>query len=116
MIATFEQILEGDDNSLLHPPLYRLLSLGSIAAWPGEGFPPRWGWRLLSVLCGCAAILLAFAVGRRTRCAFTGLVAATLVAVHPELIYVSNLAKPYALDEPQLTLWVQLSTCQQEAG
>ena len=38
------------------------------------------------------------------------------VSVSLMRVGVSFLAKPYALGEPQLTLWVQLSTCQQEAG
>ena len=38
------------------------------------------------------------------------------VSVSLMRVGVSFLAKPYALGEPQLTLWVQLSTCQQKAG
>jgi 4-amino-4-deoxy-L-arabinose transferase-like glycosyltransferase len=79
-----------------HPPGYYLL----LWTWQrvfGEGFVTA---RVLSTLLGLAAVVLAWALGRRMGGDWIGLGAAVLVALHPFQIFSSNEVRMY----PMLTV------------
>lgn len=84
-------ILDGHSVDL-NPPLYFLSS------WLVERFGESvQGLRVVSLVAGVAAIPLTFQLGRATFGWRAGLVAASVVALSPNLIFFSTEARPYAL-------------------
>jgi 4-amino-4-deoxy-L-arabinose transferase-like glycosyltransferase len=76
------------------PPLYfRLLGLTMELA----GSEEEWALRLLSALCGIAAIPLIFLLGREAGDRWTGAAAALILALSPYHVQISQEARNYAL-------------------
>ncbi len=76
------------------PPLYfRLLGLTMELA----GSEEEWALRLLSALCGIAAIPLVFLLGREADDRWTGAAAALILALSPYHVQISQEARNYAL-------------------
>lgn len=76
------------------PPLYfKLLGLTMGAA----GSEAEWALRLLSALCGIAALPLVFVLGREAGDRWTGVTAALLLALSPYHVQISQEARNYAL-------------------
>lgn len=87
-------LVRDDADLLLHPPLHRLL----VAWLPGISHcPPRWLPRLPSVLAGVAALPVLYAMARPRLGPRGALLPVALVAVTPFDVFVSALARPYAL-------------------
>ncbi len=95
--ASWLQVFRGDDDSLYHPPLARAVFRGWTGLWPGAYAAPRWWWRLPSVLAGTASIGLVWQLARTRAGPVAGLVAAALLAGLPHAVFLSDLAKPYAM-------------------
>ncbi|HAN31867.1 MAG TPA: hypothetical protein DCQ06_09750, partial [Myxococcales bacterium] len=89
-------VFRGDDDSLYHPPLARAIFRGwyGIWGWLSDSLVPRWWWRLPSVIGGMAAIV---GLSRLLPTARLALAAAALLAFSPHGVFISDLAKPYAL-------------------
>ncbi len=85
----FDSIAHTEGN----PPFYFVLGWGWTRIF-GDG---EVGVRSLSALFGLATVPVVFTIGRRLATARVGLVAATLVAVNPLLVWFSQEARPYAL-------------------
>lgn len=77
----------------IHPPLYYAL----LAGWIGLVGPGPISLRLLSVLCGVAAIPALYAAGRRLLGPRGGLLAAGLLAINPLHVYYSQEVRMYGL-------------------
>ena len=77
----------------IHPPFYYLL----LQAWISLTGPSPFAVRILSVITGTLIVAMVYVLGRRLLSHPTGLVAASLAAVAPFLIYYSQEARMYAL-------------------
>jgi len=83
----------GNDPVELPPLYFRLLGLTMEAA----NSEAEWALRLLSALCGIAAVPLVFVLGREAGDRWTGATAALLVAISPYHVQISQEARNYAL-------------------
>lgn len=95
--------------ALLHPGLSGMLrSIPRTESTPPVYYVLAWAWtrifgtseaglRSLSALTGTAMIPLAYDTARRLACRWAGLIAATLTAVSPWLIWYSQEARAYSL-------------------
>jgi uncharacterized membrane protein len=92
-VAKFIQIksLFWDTN----PPLYHLL----LRLWMKTFGREEFFVRLLSAMFSLAAIFVVFATGRKFQGFATGLIAAVLIAVHPDSIEMAQEARMYSLFE-----------------
>ncbi len=77
----------------IHPPAYYLL----LKAWGAVWGLDEWGARSLSALLGVGVVWGIYLVGSALRNPRTGLMAASLAAIHPFLIYYSQEARMYQL-------------------
>jgi hypothetical protein len=99
--AVTQFLLTGSPSQLLAalphaestPPLYYLVAWG----WTRVLGDTALGLRTLSAVAGTAVVAVAFAAGRTLAGARVGLVAATLVAVNPLLVWYSQEARSYSL-------------------
>ncbi|MCO4763092.1 MAG: glycosyltransferase family 39 protein [Myxococcales bacterium] len=95
--ASWLDVFRGDDDSLYHPPLARAIFRGWTSIWPGQHAAPRWWWRLPSLVTGTATIALIWRVGWQFGGAAVAITAAVLFGALPHGVFISNLAKPYAM-------------------
>ncbi|MFL5901536.1 MAG: glycosyltransferase family 39 protein [Solirubrobacterales bacterium] len=91
--GSFTDMLRQVKGSESNPPLYYVLAWGWAKGF-GTGEVTM---RSLSALFGVATIPLAYCVGRELSSRRAGLIAATLVAVNPMLIWYSQEARSYPL-------------------
>ncbi|HEV7585286.1 MAG TPA: glycosyltransferase family 39 protein [Solirubrobacteraceae bacterium] len=89
----FSEMLGAIPHTESTPPLYYILAWGWVRIF---GLSEA-GLRSLSALCGTAMIPLAFVTAKRVFSPRAGLIAATLTAVSPWLIWYSQEARAYAL-------------------
>ncbi|MEK7743947.1 MAG: glycosyltransferase family 39 protein, partial [Elusimicrobiota bacterium] len=78
-------------------------------------FGPRyWALCLLHALLGTASVWLIFLLGRRSFSAFTGLAAAALAAMNPQLLYYGAMARRETLQAFLCLLgaWAILKACE----
>ena len=75
------------------PPLYYLLASG----WQHVAGSDEAGLRSLSLLCGVALVPIVFLIGRMVSGETAGLLAAAFAATSPELVWMSQEARSYAL-------------------
>lgn len=96
------------DAKIFRMPGYPLLLAPLFLIAGGE--PPIWAARLLSALCGTAAIAVVYWLGRQLFGGRAALIAAAITAVYPGAIVLSVVVLSEALFVPlmllQLALWV----------
>ena len=91
--GSFTDMLHGVARHESTPPLYYVLAwIWAQAFGTGEA-----GLRLFSAVAGIATVPVVYAVGRTLASRRIGLVAATLVATSPYLVFYSQEARSYAL-------------------
>lgn len=100
-VITAARVIPGDFTEMLrqvkgsesNPPLYYVLAWGWAKAFgTGEA-----GLRSLTALFGAATVPVAYLIGRELASNRAGLIAATIAAVNPMLIWYSQEARSYAL-------------------
>src|SRR5215217_8250521 len=92
------------------PPLY----FGVARVWSGLFGTGEVGLRSLSALAGTATVLVAYLAGARLLSRRAGLVAASLAAVSPFMVWYSQEARSYALFTLLATLSIYLYACVRE--
>ncbi|HEY1068228.1 MAG TPA: glycosyltransferase family 39 protein [Pirellulales bacterium] len=93
------------DARVFRTPGYPLVLAGWLSLWP-NGEPPVYWARVLSAVCGAAASLAVYWLGRAIHSRFAGLVAAWLTAIHPEAIGLGVFVLSEAPFHPLLVLVV----------
>ncbi len=120
--APWRLVFLGDDDSLYHPPLARAMFRAWMGLWPSGDATPRWWWRAPSVVAGVASVGLLGAIAWRAarslpqrQRAPLALASMMLLAILPQAVFVSDLAKPYALVTTAVlaTVWAGLRLADQ---